>query len=445
MNYEVGLGVVITVGSKNGVDQKMDSRSSQVTDGNVETNGDSNVVTTEPIESQPLGSSTAVDNVDPSVDSSSVGKTSDTGEETDLDSNAKLALQGRGVHENDSELSAQDQGVSSLNVGADVAEDVSLRTPNSEGGITHDHASKSVDLLSPHASITTAVDESITIEKESEEKDRLLPLSEDISSTYVVQTGEDQEAVDLDMAKSCQSTDAIIDDQNDIPLFEASEGDQSLSGITTENTIIKEASHEAEQLDRPVELFSSLDIVSDKHSGSSKGQQCTLVVSAADDSTHELSTRASTRLFDLSPISDASSVNLLQLAEFIRGLNEEEYQFLLEARGSFSDADPLTSSSVLPNHDFSEVFQRLKEELFLAHMMQNIFSMQLAEQLDLQLESDYHRHQLIGELSQLRDSRNEVNENNQRLNEELANCRVELQNSSSKCVELQSQFDTAIT
>ncbi|CAL5206429.1 unnamed protein product [Lathyrus oleraceus] len=499
--------------------------SSQVTDGNVETNSDSNVVITEPIESQPLGSSTAADNVDPSVDSSSVGKTSDTGEETDLDSNAKLALQGRGVHEkdselsaqdqggssqniganvakdasftsssapdnvdpsfdsssvvmtydtshkteldssdnlaleghgvheNDSELSAQDQGVSSLNVGADVAEDVSLRTPNSEGGTTHDHASKPVDLLSPHASITTAVDESITIEKESEEKERLLPLSEDISSTYVVQTREDQvtnlgamqEADDLDMAKSSQSTDAIIDDQKDIPLFEASEGDQSLSGITTENTIIKEASHEAEQLDRPVELFSSLDIVSDKHSGSNKGQQCTLVVSAADDSTHELSTRASTRLFDLSPISDASSVNLLQLAEFIRGLNEEEYQFLLKARGSFSDADPLTSSSVLPNHDFSEVFQRLKEELFLAHMMQNIFSMQLAEQLDLQLESDYHRHQLIGELSQLRDSRNEVNENNQRLNEELANCRVELQNSSSKSVELQNQFDTAMT
>ncbi|CAK8570111.1 unnamed protein product [Lathyrus sativus] len=545
--------------------------SSQVTDGNVETNSDSNVVITEPIESQSLGSSTAADNVDPSVDSSSVGKTSDTGEETDLDSNAKLALQGRGVHEkdselsspdqggssqniganvakdvsftsssapdnvdpsfdsssvvmtydtsheteldssdklaleghgvheNDSELSAKDQGVSSLNVGADVAEDVSLRTSNSEGGTTHDHASKPVDLLSPHASITTAVDESITIEKECEEKERSLPLSEDISSTYVVQTREDQEADDLDMAKSCQSTDAIIDDQKDIPLFEAGEGDQSLSGITTENTRIKEVSHEAEQLDRPVELFSSLeDIVSDKHSGSDKGQddafatvgtsvknlergtllgssygemilqsteeqiskgvlsgqdvalhggfnqQCTLVGSAADDSTHELSTRASTRLFDLSPISDASSVNLLQLAEFIRGLNEEEYQFLLKARGAFSDADPLTSSSVLPNHDFSEAFQRLKEELFLAHMMQNIFSMQLAEQLDLQSESDYHRYQLIGELSQLHDSRNEVNENNQRLNEELANCRVELENSFSKSVELQNQFDTAM-
>ncbi|KAI5388699.1 hypothetical protein KIW84_074389, partial [Lathyrus oleraceus] len=109
-------------------------------------------------------------------------------------------------------------------------------------------------------------------EKENEEKERLLPLSEDVSSTHVVRTREDQEADELDMAKSCRKTDAIIDDQKDIPLFEASKDDQSLPGITTESTTIKEASHEAEQLDRPVELFSSLDIVSNKHSNSDKGQ-----------------------------------------------------------------------------------------------------------------------------------------------------------------------------
>ncbi|MCI33362.1 sporulation-specific protein 15-like, partial [Trifolium medium] len=81
-----------------------------------------------------------------------------------------------------------------------------------------------------------------------------------------------QEADDLDMTKSCQSTDAIIDNQKEIPLFEA--GDQSLSRIALENTIIEEASHEAEQLDRPVELFSSLeDIMPDQLLGFDKGQQ----------------------------------------------------------------------------------------------------------------------------------------------------------------------------
>jgi len=235
-----------------------------------------------------------------------------------------------------------------------------------------------------------------------------------------------QEADDLGMTKSFQSTDAIIDDQKEIPLFEAGGSDQSLPGIALQNAITEEASHEAEQLDMPVELFSSL------------------VGSAVDDPTHELSIRDSTRSLDLSPISDARSVDLSQLAEFIRGLNEEEYQFLLKARGTVSDADPLTNSSVLPDHDFSEAFQRLKEELFLADMMQNIFNKQLVEQLELQSESDYHREQLIGELSQLHVSHNEVNENNRRLSEELANCRVELQNNSSKSVELQNQFDTAM-
>lgn len=206
-----------------------------------------------------------------------------------------------------------------------------------------------------------------------------------------------QEADDLGMMKSFQSTDAILDDQKEIPLFEAGGSDQSLPGIALQNAITEEASHEAEQLDMPVELFSSL------------------VGSAVDDPTPELSIRDSTRSLDLSPISDARSVDLSQLAEFIRGLNEEEYQFLLKARETVSDADPLTSSSVLPDHDFSEAFQRLKEELFLANMMQNIFNRQLVEQLELQSESDYHRDQLIGELSQLQVSHNEVNENNRQI------------------------------
>lgn len=137
-------------------------------------------------------SSLAPDNFDPSFDSSSVPMTYDTSHETELDSSAKLALEDHGVHENDSELSAQDQGGSSRNAGGDVAEDVLLRTSNSEGGTIYDHASKPVALLSPHASISTAVDESITAEKESEKSERSLPLSEDISNTPVVLTREDQ-------------------------------------------------------------------------------------------------------------------------------------------------------------------------------------------------------------------------------------------------------------
>ncbi|GAU15212.1 hypothetical protein TSUD_09500, partial [Trifolium subterraneum] len=166
--------------------------SSQVTDGNVETNSDPNVVITESLESQSLASSAVADNVDPSVDSLSVAMTYDTGDITELDSNANLALEGHGVHENVSELSSQDQGGSSQNVGSDVAKDVSPKTSNS-GGTTHDNASEPVAVLSRHASITTTVDESVTVEKESEKREESLPLSEDIPNTFVAQTREDQD------------------------------------------------------------------------------------------------------------------------------------------------------------------------------------------------------------------------------------------------------------
>ena len=247
--------------------------SSQVTDGNFETNSDPNVVTSESLESQSLASSENAENVNPSVDSSSVAMTYDTGEKTDLDSTTKLALQGGGVHEKDSEPSAEDRGGSSQNVGAnvakdvsltsssapdnvdpsfdsssvavtydtgheteldsnaklelkgqgvyeneselssqnqggsghnvssDVAEDVSLNTSNRDGGTTQDHASERVALMPPYTSITTALGESVIDEKESEKREKSLPLSEDIPNTFVVQTREDQ-VTDLGCALS---------------------------------------------------------------------------------------------------------------------------------------------------------------------------------------------------------------------------------------------------
>ncbi|KAL2584183.1 hypothetical protein AAZV13_14G114900 [Glycine max] len=181
-----------------------------------------------------------------------------------------------------------------------------------------------------------------------------------------------QEADGLDMKKSYQSTDPVIDGQKELSLSEVGESDQSLSGIALEKIRVEEASHEAEQLRKSIELLSS--------------------------------------------------------------------QFLLEARGAVSDLDPLASSSVLSDNDISEAFQSLKEELFLANLMKNIFNTQLAEQL----ESDDQRHQLVDEISQLHASHNKVNDKNQQLTEELANCHVELHDISSKNVEVQNQFNAAM-
>ncbi|KAL2318260.1 hypothetical protein Fmac_032136 [Flemingia macrophylla] len=471
--------------------------SSQNTDANIEVDSQSNVFNTELLsESQSVANSLSPDNIDASGDSSSMVTTYDTGDETVLGSNAKLAHQVHEVRENDSsELSAQDQGDIDQDTGADVPEDVSLRTsdnPVPGGGATYDHASAPVDIA-----VTTAVGESFADKGEGEKREELLLLSENMSNTSLMQAREDQEANGLDMKKSCQGTDAVIDDQKELPLSEVG---QALSGITSEETRIEEESHEAKQLVKSIELLSShQDIVSDKLSGFDEGQghdiatvgpntrnlvreilpgssheemllpsnqeqnskvvlneqdgglqegfnlQCTRVVFAVEDPTHKLSLGAHevdlARPLEVSSVFDANSVNVFQLAEIIRGLNEEEYQFLLKARGGTeSDLDPLTHRPVLSDHDISEAFQSLKEELFLSNIMKNIFSTQLGEQL----ESDNQHHQLIDEISQLRASHNDVNEKNQLLTKELANCSAELHDISRKNVELQNQFNTAI-
>ena len=176
--------------------------SSQVTDGNVETDSDSNVVSTESLESQSVSSSLAPDNIDPSIDSSSVAITNSTGDETELNSDRQLADRVQEVCDVDSDLSSQDQGAQDGS--AAVAEDVSLRTSDSlrpEGGETYDHESAPVDILSPPASVAIAVSEPVTVTIEVDKREESLLLSEDIPNTSLMQTREDQ-VTDLGCALS---------------------------------------------------------------------------------------------------------------------------------------------------------------------------------------------------------------------------------------------------
>ncbi|OIW14366.1 hypothetical protein TanjilG_15720 [Lupinus angustifolius] len=406
--------------------------------------------------------------------------------ETEVDSSSKLALQ-QVQGDNDSDLSVKDQGESATNTGPYVAQDIFLSTSDSlrfEGGATNDHVSAPVDILSPSVSFEDAVGDSVPVEREGEKKEESLLLSEDIPNTSEGRSGAMQEADGLDMMKSDQITDAMSDGEKKISLFEVGDGEQ------------------LKQLGKSVDTFSSLrDTASDNLSGSDKEQEDGIAITGPSmsnlargtlpdsyfeampphsgqeqiieglgsrqdrelqeelkqhsapvesevvDKTHELSKRAHeidpARPLDVSPIFDASSVNLSQLAVIIRGLKEEDYHFLLKSRGAVSDPGPLLSSSIIQDNAISEAFERLKEELFLANLMKNIFNLQLAEQLEQQVESDNQHYQLVDKLSQLQASHNEVNEKNQHLNEELENCRVELQDVSSRSVEMQNQFNIA--
>ncbi len=157
----------------------------------------------------------------------------------------------------------------------------------------------------------------------------------------------------------------------------------------------------------------------------------------------EIKMESSAGGWTVSPVADVSSTSLLQLTELIRGLNEEEFRFLLKSRESTSNAELGTGSLTFAEHGITDLFERLKEELFLTYFSKDIFHLQLAEQSELQMELDHQHHQLVDEISLLNASLNEVREKNQLLVEELQQCRSELQAVTSGREELQDQFHTA--
>nr|XP_025659602.1 uncharacterized protein LOC112755613 isoform X4 [Arachis hypogaea] len=517
----------------------MSTTSSQVTDGNVETDNESNAVSAELLESQSSPNSLTLDNLDPSADSSPLAITNTIDEETELDSGRKSALAVQEGPEVDSELSSQDQGKRAQYVGADVAEDVSLRTsdeqkdlesdrrPGAEAqevgkedselsfheqgknaqnvgaAVADDISLKTTDSLGPEggptydhesapAIVATAVGETVPVTAEGDSREVSLLLSEDTTITSLMQTREDkvtnlgamQDADGLDTKKSGQSTDVeeafhkteqlgksveVVSSPKDIMpdkhlTSNQGQGDDIATGGPSvknlEGEILSGSSHEEMHL-QPIQE----QIVEQVHSGHGRGlqeepyQQSTPVGSIALDPNHELSMGDDAvnlaRPVDASHSFDAKTVDFMKLAgiikdlnedvlaEIIRGLNEDEFYFLLKSRREVSDADPLATSSTLPDGDFSEAFQRLKEELFLSTLMKSISDMQLGEHLELQLQADNEHPQVIDEVSELRASHLEVNEKNQLLIEELSNCRAELQDVSQKCVELQNQFNDA--
>ncbi|XP_065635874.1 trans-Golgi network-localized SYP41-interacting protein 1 isoform X4 [Quercus suber] len=145
----------------------------------------------------------------------------------------------------------------------------------------------------------------------------------------------------------------------------------------------------------------------------------------------------------VSPIADMSATSLLQLAELIRGLNEEEFRFLLKSRESITKAELGTGSFTFAEYGFTDLLERLKEELYLTYFTKDIFHLQLAEQSELQMGLDHQQCQLVDEISLLNASLNEVREKNQFLVEELAQCRSELQFVTTMREELQDQLCAA--
>lgn len=196
--------------------------SSQVADGKVETDTNSNLDISESSELESLANSSTPDFSAPSVDSSQLADN-------------ELALQAQEVGEHDSKMSVQNEGESSQDIGADRNEDVSLGTshslgsegrptthdreggvraetllvsdtkdmssstsqrPGSEGETADDHMSSSIDTVSIPAPATSAMGETFNVdERDGEDREVSFLVPENIPNTSLMQTREYQVTV----------------------------------------------------------------------------------------------------------------------------------------------------------------------------------------------------------------------------------------------------------
>ncbi|KAI3909489.1 hypothetical protein MKW92_042271, partial [Papaver armeniacum] len=137
-------------------------------------------------------------------------------------------------------------------------------------------------------------------------------------------------------------------------------------------------------------------------------------------------------------LSDAGSVDLYQLAEVLRELKEEDYRLLFSLGPSTFKAE--LKDALLTQDGFADSMEQLKEQLYVSNVAKDFLSLQLAEQNDLQMESDAQNDQLQNEVSNLRCLLSESVESRKTLSEELGQCRTELQAVSAGKEDLETQF-----
>ncbi|XP_058068139.1 trans-Golgi network-localized SYP41-interacting protein 1-like isoform X2 [Magnolia sinica] len=134
----------------------------------------------------------------------------------------------------------------------------------------------------------------------------------------------------------------------------------------------------------------------------------------------------------------------ISLAKVLEGLEEEEVRFLLKSRESASMAGVVgIGNRTLLEASFANSVENLKQQLFLTNVEKDCLHWQLAEQIEVQMESDQHDRQLLDEVSKLQALVKESKERNTSISEELMQCRSELQAMAAGKEELEIQFLSA--
>ncbi|KAK9099776.1 hypothetical protein Scep_023206 [Stephania cephalantha] len=129
-------------------------------------------------------------------------------------------------------------------------------------------------------------------------------------------------------------------------------------------------------------------------------------------------------------LTNKGSFDLNQLAEVVRGLTEEEVEFLIRSRASSYEAK---SGDV-------DALETLKQQIYVANVAKDLFSLQLAEQVDLHLEFDKRERQLLNEVSKVCSLLEETQDCNRSLDKELTQCRSELQGMAAAREDFEKQL-----
>ncbi|KAK3031551.1 hypothetical protein RJ639_035464 [Escallonia herrerae] len=131
-----------------------------------------------------------------------------------------------------------------------------------------------------------------------------------------------------------------------------------------------------------------------------------------------------------------SSIRLSWLAEVVRGLDDDEFIFLLNSRVSAT-----TPRNYVQLRGFSDVLEILKEQLYTTNFMKDILHLQLVEQMELQIEFDHQHQQLVDDISMKGASLSEVRGESDILSDELARCKSELHLASRGREDFQKEND----
>lgn len=131
------------------------------------------------------------------------------------------------------------------------------------------------------------------------------------------------------------------------------------------------------------------------------------------------------RRLTLSTVSN--SISLSQIAEMMEKLDEGELKFLLETRKVQTEALSHTWSFSSPRSDLFDVYERLKDHLYIMSFVEQTSQLQLAEELKFETVLQERIRKLVVELSAAIASLEEVKQKNEFLSKDLSQCKSQLQ------------------